>query len=384
MVPSGKAVPVEPTDPDAEPARWREWAASTGSQFRDHLGVSRYLHLGGRDRERLVTRLREALDSALDVPPDLPERIAADVARLRERQPEADPVQIAWNRVRERARRTAVVGAATTAPAMIPGVGTALAALGLVADWRYVAEQQRDLVLEIAALLGAPLEDPTAQVRGLFLAGAGAAFGGKAVGEAAVKTLAEQVARRSVVRLLPGAGAAVSGALNYIATLAIGRAAIQRFARSAGMEVRGVIPERVHPQLSELRRAVVAALQTSDLAVNGAPVFDKAQQQALSELAAVEREELLDLAVATVAAEGAPSAATEAELQRIATALGVSDVELQALREQTNASAASYVERLRHTMNTARKGVNGATQRVWKRTQSIARNGWGKARRNTK
>ncbi len=131
---------------------------------------------------------------------------------------------------------------------------SALAAFGLVADWKYVAEQQRDLVLEIAALLGTLPGRPTEDVAALFLAGAGAAFGGKMVGEAAIRLLAERAARRAFSRVIPGAGAIVAGAVNYAATFAIGARRSPGLRQMRGLEVRGLIPARVHPRMEELRK----------------------------------------------------------------------------------------------------------------------------------
>ena len=271
--------------------------------------------------KRLADKLRDATRSALEVPPGLPAEILRNVQQLREQAgPDADPAEIAWRRIRERARRTATIGAVTTLPAMVPGVGTALAALGLVADWRYVAEQQRDLVLEIAALFGVLPENPTEDVLALFLAGAGAAFGGKAVGEAAIKTIAEQVAKRSLRRVIPGAGAIMAGAVNYAATFAIGRASIQRFAEEAGVQVRGIIPRSEHRAMPRLREAVIQAASEGG-ALDQA--FDADLHTALAELGRPDREELLDLALASARDLHAPV------LPELAGILGFTPAELQ-------------------------------------------------------
>ena len=289
------AAPSEGAEPSPQ-GRWRALADAAAGEFRERLGLARG-GMSDRDRDRITERLRGVMDAALEVSPEQIARAAERAARIRAAAPaDTDPVRLAWQRTRERARRTAAVGAVTTLPAMIPGIGTAVAAVGLVADWRYVAEQQRDLVLEIAALLGTPMHEPTDEVRALFLAGAGTAFGGGAAGEAAAAVLGRQLARRSVAKVLPGAGAVISGALNYVATLAIGRAAIQGFAREAGLVVRGVIPERMHPAMPRLRQSVVSAVRNAPLGDGALPVFTREQREILLNLSTEERAELLDRA----------------------------------------------------------------------------------------
>ncbi|HSL70244.1 MAG TPA: hypothetical protein VK864_08365, partial [Longimicrobiales bacterium] len=261
--------------------------------------------MSAEDRERLARRLHTAVANALEVPPDLKPRIEETAARLIARSAEHDPVALAWERTRERARRTAAIGAVTTVPALVPGIGTALAALGLVADWRYVAEQQRDLVLEIAALFGAWPDDPTTQARSLFLVASASAFASPAAGRYVSRILAKQVARRSVARLLPGAGAAVAGALNYIATISIGRAAIDHFAERAGIEVQGVVPTEVSPALPLLRNAIVEKIGAG----SNAQPFTEEASSAMAGLQPAERDELLDLAATLVATRDGDTAA---------------------------------------------------------------------------
>lgn len=359
----------------AEARGWREMAAGASAQFRERLGRARLPRLGERDRERLARRFQEAVDAALEVTPELPARIAAEVAELRARQPDADPVALAWARTRERARRSAAVGAVSTLPAMVPGIGPALAALGMVADWRYVAEQQRDLVLEIAAILGVPLSEPTDQVRTLFVASMATAFGAVRVGEAAVDAAARQVVRRSLSRVVPGVGAVVAGSLNYVGTLALGRAAIVRFAAEAGIPVRGVFPTAVHPALPRLRQAVVAAVRTAAIGDGGTPVFTREQREIMAGLRPAAREELLDLAVVSAAAEEGMSEEEERVVAEVAACLGFSPGELAAARREAEEEMSAYAMRLRRLLGAARRGGSEASERVWRRARAVARRG---------
>ncbi|HUG02723.1 MAG TPA: hypothetical protein VML95_12720 [Longimicrobiales bacterium] len=356
--PSGPAPDPAP-EPDPDGARWRAFATDTAGELRRQLaGASD--ELGEADADRVARRLADAIDDALEVPDDLPLRIAGDVARLRaEAGPGGDPVAIAWARARERARKTAAIGAVTTIPSMIPVLGPAIAALGVVADWRYVAAQQRDLVLEIAALFDVRLDDPTGRVRALFLTSTGAALAGSAVGEAVGRAAARRVARRGLARVVPGVGAVVAGALNYASTVAIGRAAIGRFAREAGLEVRGVVPGVAHPAMEPLRAWIL-----DPSAPQGAPV----EATAVAALSASEREELIDLAVVSTA--GVEDG--DARLATIVDALGFDAEEVSEAQRSFAAKVRGFAKRFRDRLARAGGGGRAAARRVWRDALRLA------------
>lgn len=366
----------------------RRLVARTRVELREQLDVT---DDSGLDRDRLAKlaeRLREAIDAALEVPEDLPLEIAGEVARLRAEFGESgetpDPVAISWNRTRQRAKKTAGVGAVTTIPAMIPILGPAVAALGLVADWRYVAKQQRDLVLEIAALFGVALEDPTREVRTLFVASVGAAFTGAQVGEAVGKALATQVARRSLSRVVPGVGAVVAASLNYVSTVAIGRAAIAQFSAESGVEVRGIVPNTVHPELARLRTKIIDAPQATDRKVGGpghagaaapSPLFDQDDLRVVAELKDQEREELLDIAlVRSAAASGDSQKDADRLISEVAEVLGFSAEEVEAARHGTIDDVREYAGRLAEI-------VGSATRAAGQRAGEVIGRAWRRVRR---
>ncbi|MGH7477265.1 MAG: hypothetical protein ACRELD_13410 [Longimicrobiales bacterium] len=363
--------------------RWRAFGQATAHELREALGVARYLHLDAEERERLVRRLGEAIDRSLDVPEDLPQRLAEQAASAREAAG-FDPVSAAWARTRERARTTAAIGTLTTIPAMLPVLGPALAALGIVADWRLVAEQQRDLVLEIAALFGVLPDDPTEEVRALFLASAGAALVGSQVGAAvtrvasrhAVEIAASQVARRVFTRLLPGAGAAVAGSLNYAATVALGRASIHRFGEQAGIEIRGILPHGVHPAMPRLRQAI------TDSVVRGSVATLDAESAALAELDQPEREELLDTALSAAASGGGVTPEEEARLYAIGAALGFTADQVGEAYDAFLRELAGTRERLGLLLRRARLLSSRGVSRVWRGARGIATRGWRRVRNN--
>jgi uncharacterized protein (DUF697 family) len=346
--------------------QWQRFAGETASAVRDRL--RRLSSLSEEERERLSRRLQEAIAASLEVTADLKPRIEEQAARLIARSDTVDPVAIAWARTRERARRTAAIGAVTTVPALVPGVGTALAALGLVADWRYVAEQQRDLVLEIAAIFGQWPDDPTGEARNLFLGATATAFAAPTTGKFVTEVLARQIARRGVSRLLPGAGAAVAGALNYIATIALGRAAIEHFGEPAGFEVHGLIPTHTHPAMPWLRNAVVGAVES------GQPgdLFSEEARKAITKLSPHEREELLDLAAAlTLARDRDP--VTDPLLSELGSVLGFATTEVQKAVADAIRSATPLRDRLGAAIRQVASRGGDAIERAWRRAAQIAR-----------
>jgi hypothetical protein len=367
---SRDAVRSESSAPGA--SRWRELASTAADEVRER--VRRSAELSPADREKLVRRLRDVIDSALEVPPGLSRRVQHNMAELRQERAE-DVVVLAWERTRRRARRTAAIGAVTTIPAVLPGLGAPLAALGLIADWRFAAEQQRDLALEIAALFGVVPDDPTEEIRALFLVSAATAFGSTAAGDALVKVLGRQIARRSVARLLPGAGAVAAGALNYVATVALGRAAIRHFAGQAGVEVRGMMPEQVHPAMPFLRNATLYAFENDAVLAGRRAPFSADDNVIIRELQPADREELLDLAVAAATAEARNRADRERVLFDIAAALGFDDDDVEEARTSTLDELSGFANRIAALVGSAGSAGGRAAQTLWRRAGRLARKG---------
>lgn len=355
-------------------AEWKRFANQTATALQERL--QRLTALSAEEREKLTTRFHEAVANALDVPPDLKQIIEERAARLIAQSDTVDPVSIAWERTRERARRTAAIGAATTVPALVPGVGTALAALGLVADWRYVADQQRDLVLEISALFGHWPDDPTTEARNLFLAATATAFASPSAGKIVSEVLARQIARRGVARLLPGAGAVVAGALNYISTIAIGRAAILEFGERSGFEVHGIVPHEAHPALPWLRNAVVQSVEAGTL---GDLSSDEARK-AIAGLSHTERDELLDLASALSLARDTDSNA-DPILYQIGNILGFATEQVDEAIEDAIRSTMPLKERLGSALR--RIGARGAdaVEHAWARAARLVKKRRGPRRK---
>ncbi|MGH7470363.1 MAG: hypothetical protein ACRENP_20665 [Longimicrobiales bacterium] len=346
---------------------WRAFARETGNALRDRL--DRIASITSEERQLLARRVEQAIANALEVPPDLKQQIEESAARLIARSVTMDPVAIAWERTRERARRTAAIGAVTTIPAVVPGLGSALAALGLVTDWRFVAQQQRNLVLEIGALFGLWPDDPTQETRNLFLLATATAFAAPGGGRIVTDVLARQIARRGVARLLPGAGAAVAGALNYIATIAIGRAAIEQFGSQAGFEVHGLFPVQAHPAMPWLRNAIVDAMESG----RETNLVSPEAARALAELSIGERDELIDLAAALTLARGDDH---NRILAWLGDRLGFSANEIDHIVQRSTRCTLPFRERLGSALAGFAERSADHVNSVWRRVERLARRKW--------
>jgi hypothetical protein len=345
---------------------WRTFARESASALRARL--DRLTSITGEEREQLARRVEQAIAGALEVPPGLAEQIEETAARLMARSNVVDPLEVAWDRTRERARRTAAIGAVTTIPAVLPGAGTALAALGLVTDWRYVADQQRDLVLEIAALFGQWPENPTEEARNLFLAASATAFAAPSAGRVVTEILARQVARRGIARLLPGAGAAVAGALNYIATIALGRVAIHHFGTRAGFDIRGIIPEEAHPAMPWLRNAIVDAIEAG----REGDLFSAEARKAMAALSRTERDELLDLGAALTLARGR-DASNDPLVAWLGDTLGFTEDDISSVVERALRSTLPFRQKLGATFTSLAERTGGTAEAIWRRVARLAR-----------
>jgi uncharacterized protein (DUF697 family) len=163
------------------------------------------------------------------------EKAAAErVAAWRSDHPDASVEALAEALIKAKARQTAAVGAATSSTDVIPGLGTLAAlALGAAADIGVTFRLQSELVLEIAAAYGHPLNET--EKRDAVLVVTGLSVGanrllskaGRELGELA----AERFAGRSVLKAVPFLGIAASAGANALTTYVIGRRAVAYFER---------------------------------------------------------------------------------------------------------------------------------------------------------
>lgn len=155
------------------------------------------------------------------------------VAELRARQPGATTDQIVEQLIKQKAMQAGMVGAATSAAALIPGFGTLAAfTIGVATDVGVTLRLQSELVLEIAAAHG---HTPTQREnRNALLIVTGVNMGAERLVNQASRKLAEKAAERLagrlVVKAIPFVGIAISAGANMITTYAIGKRANAYFA----------------------------------------------------------------------------------------------------------------------------------------------------------
>jgi hypothetical protein len=119
----------------------------------------------------------------------------------------------------------------------------------------------------------------------------------------------------------------------------------------------------------------VAAVRTAAIGDGGTPVFTREQREIMAGLRPAAREELLDLAVVSAAAEEGMSEEEERVVAEVAACLGFSPGELAAARREAEEEMSAYAMRLRRLLGAARRGGSEATERVWRRARAVARRG---------
>lgn len=166
---------------------------------------------------------------------------AGSVARLQQRHPEATPDELAERIIRDRSIQAAAVGAATSGAAIVPGLGTAATLVfGVAADLRMTYKIQSELVLELAALYGRPVNlDNKRYVVGLVTGmSAGANQVVRKTGAALAEQASKRLAQRAVAKSIPIVGVAASAGVNLAATYLIGRRA-QAYFRQNPADIAG-------------------------------------------------------------------------------------------------------------------------------------------------
>lgn len=130
--------------------------------------------------------------------------------------------------IRQKANQTGMVGAVTSAAALIPGFGSVAAfTVGVVTDVGVTLRLQSELVLEIAAARERTLT-PT-EARNALLVVTGLNMGAEQLVNQASRKLAEKAAERfagrAIVKAIPFVGIAISAGANILMTYMIGRRA---------------------------------------------------------------------------------------------------------------------------------------------------------------
>jgi hypothetical protein len=129
--------------------------------------------------------------------------------------------------------------------------------------------------------------------------------------------------------------------------------------------------------MAELREAVLAAVGAASPSWS----FIPDQLAVIGALSRSEREELLDLAVMSAAAEDGVSTAEHRVLSRLADGLGFTSTELGEALDAVQQKQTSRAGRMRSVIGTTREVGGGAARGVWKRARTLAADGARRFRR---
>ena len=168
-----------------------------------------------------TSRLGSLLEQALDTVNKADATAAlARVDALRAQQPSATRHELVDALIKEKAIQTGVIGAVTSAPAIIPELGTLTAlTIGIAADVGMTLKLQSELALEIAAVYDHAWQ-PDEWRNGMILV-AGVNVGA----EQMVNKAGQRIAGRSLLKAIPVFGVVASAAVNVLLTTVIGRRA---------------------------------------------------------------------------------------------------------------------------------------------------------------
>ncbi len=178
------------------------------------------------------------------------EAVAVAVRELARKHPKEDQRSLVRRVVRRAARLSAMVGVASASPALLPGIGTAVAVVGVVPEEIYLVRRKCLMILQISAVYGFDATDDERLYEILALAGspsrtieavmtakhdlrriaakAAASMGPRVGGK---RLLGAKVLSRGVVRRLPALGFFVGAAINYFSFKAVGRRASRYYQR---------------------------------------------------------------------------------------------------------------------------------------------------------
>jgi hypothetical protein len=211
----------------------------------------------GRAADELAERLADQTEAAIDTAVRLrAPSLASGVEVERLLYPDLAPDLFLAHLIRRRAKLSATIGAITAAPAVFPGVGTAVALGSSLADAGATLYSEVALIVELAAASGRPVDNAGAltvdvlivlareagvQIPSELLAHAQRGEAGPGVipretlgdlnrelGGRVVKRIARRRARVLLGRELPfGVGVALGGVANYRTMHSLGKTAIK-------------------------------------------------------------------------------------------------------------------------------------------------------------
>ena len=156
------------------------------------------------------------------------------VESLRETHPDVSKDELVEMLIKTKCQQTAAIGAATSAVALIPGVGTFLTlTAGVAVDIAATFTRQAELILEIAEVHHYKLSEEEKQRTVMLVTGLGAGANQLAfrAGDRLGRKLSERYAFKWLTRALPVIGMASSASTNVFSTYIMGRRAHAYFGR---------------------------------------------------------------------------------------------------------------------------------------------------------
>lgn len=153
---------------------------------------------------------------------------ARHVQTLREAHSQATEDELVEMLIKIKCQQTAAIGAATSAVALIPGVGTFLSlTAGVAVDIAATFTRQAELILEIAEVHQYELSEEEKQRTVMMVTGLGAGANQLAyrAGDKIGRKLSERYASKWLARVLPVIGMASSASTNVLSTYIMGRRA---------------------------------------------------------------------------------------------------------------------------------------------------------------
>lgn len=174
------------------------------------------------------------------------------VQSLRKKNPGLSERELCERIIAEKSRLCATSGALTALPATVPVIGIVVTLIGGTAvDIAAVSYFMAEMVLEMSAVYGRNLNLPGVSREALWVMGSavGADMANKAVSKTAVKQMGNQVfvrmmqevlvslgiraTQRTVLRIIPLIGAAISGSVNYYICRRVGRVAADYYEKNS-------------------------------------------------------------------------------------------------------------------------------------------------------
>ncbi|MCL2336138.1 MAG: EcsC family protein [Firmicutes bacterium] len=179
------------------------------------------------------------------------DEIVKRVEKMRAAYPALSRRELCELIIADKARKCGLSGAVTALPAALPGIGTVVALLaGTGIDVMVVRYLMAEMVLEMSAVYGRNLNMPGVSKEALWVMGSavGADTANKALNRVAVEgmsnrafvrlvqeillSLGVKASQRTVLRIIPLLGAAISGAVNYVICRRVGGLAANYYDRN--------------------------------------------------------------------------------------------------------------------------------------------------------